>query len=146
MMTLVHLPFPLMLGAEMTKLDDWTLSCLPNQRVLDLLEGRPSRHYRWRQGPHFTCGQQAGREEKEEGRVYAALFLLQGRNRRFRYLSGSVCIGIRCQRRKEQTAGKALDKAKLWNMGWKNVWPTLEREGPWHEAVPSEKDKEKGFL
>ena len=61
---------PLMLGAEMTKLDDWTLSLLTNKKVLALLgEGhrgvqveRDDRHAVW-----------AGLEEKE-GTVYAALF------------------------------------------------------------------------
>lgn len=61
---------PLMLGAEMTKLDDWTLSLLTNKKVLALLrEGhrgvqveRDERHAVW-----------AGLEEKE-GTVYAALF------------------------------------------------------------------------
>lgn len=61
---------PLMLGAEMTKLDDWTLSLLTNQRVLDLLkEG----HHGVQVERDKTHAVWAGREEKE-GRVYAALF------------------------------------------------------------------------
>lgn len=61
---------PLILGAKMTKLDDWTLSLLTNQRVLDLLkEG----HHGVQVERDKTHAVWAGREEKE-GRVYAALF------------------------------------------------------------------------
>ncbi len=64
---------PLMLGAEMTKLDDWTLSLLTNKEVLALLED----------GHHGVQVQRtdeyavwAGWNEKD-GSVYAALFNLK---------------------------------------------------------------------
>lgn len=61
---------PLMLGAEMTKLDDWTLSLLTNKKVLALLEEGHRGVQVERDAEHAVW---AGRDEKE-GTVYAALF------------------------------------------------------------------------
>lgn len=67
---------PLMLGAEMTKLDEWTLSLLQNKQLLKLLNGR------------FTARQVLRDKEKAvwaavspEGERYIALFNLSEDNR-----------------------------------------------------------------
>lgn len=63
---------PLMLGAEMTKLDDWTLSLLTNQEVLDLLkDGHHGRQVE-RDKNHAVW---TGWDEKDNS-VYVALFNL----------------------------------------------------------------------
>ncbi len=63
---------PLMLGAELTKLDDWTLSLLTNRAVLEMLPPacRPSQLYREDGRAVWTA------ENAETGKRYAALFNL----------------------------------------------------------------------
>ncbi len=63
---------PLMLGAEMTKMDDWTLSLLTNEEVLELLKDG---HHGIQIERDKTHAVWAGWDEKD-GSVYAALFNL----------------------------------------------------------------------
>lgn len=65
---------PLMLGAEMTKLDDWTLSLLTNREVLELLQDGHHGVQVERSGEYAVW---AGWNEKDNS-VYAALFNLRG--------------------------------------------------------------------
>ena len=64
---------PLMLGAEMTKMDDWTLSLLTNREVLALLEDG---HHGVQVERTEDYAVWAGWNEKD-GSVYAALFNLK---------------------------------------------------------------------
>ena len=64
---------PMMLGAEMTKMDDWTLSLLTNEKVLELLKDGHHGVQVERTDDYVVW---AGWNEKD-GSVYAALFNLQ---------------------------------------------------------------------
>lgn len=61
---------PLMIGGELTKLDDWTLSILTNWDVLDMLPCRPWQLYRNRDSAAWVA------LEPESGEKYVVLFNL----------------------------------------------------------------------
>lgn len=63
---------PLMLGAELTKLDNWTLSLLTNREVLDMLtpDCRPEQMYRTDDAAVWTA------QNEKTGQRYVALFNL----------------------------------------------------------------------
>lgn len=66
---------PLMLGAELTKLDDFTLSLLTNKRVLDLLDPKCYPHQVSKDDSHVVW---TARNE-EENTLYTALFNISDR-------------------------------------------------------------------
>ena len=68
---------PLMLGALLTSLDDWTLSLITNRAVLALLAPENTRQQVYRDGEKALW-----RLVTPDGDVYAALFNLSGEDRR----------------------------------------------------------------
>ncbi|MCD8398769.1 MAG: glycoside hydrolase family 27 protein [Lachnospiraceae bacterium] len=70
---------PLMLGAEMTKLDDWTLSLLTNREVLALLQDGHHGVQIQRTADYAVWGNysDAGVENQEKSGLYVALFNLK---------------------------------------------------------------------
>lgn len=61
---------PLMIGGELTKLDDWTMGMLTNWDVLDMLPCRPQQIYRTEDSAAWTA------LDPESGEKYVALFNL----------------------------------------------------------------------
>lgn len=126
---------PLMLGAEMTKLDDRTLSLLTNERVLALL-------------PPAVRGMQLCRDEEkavwtacntETGESYAALFNLSDETAKVSVLTETVInslpdIGIR--RIFGQDCLKApLELIDLWEDQSKSCKDEIAKELPAHGCV-----------
>lgn len=65
---------PLMVGAELTRLDSWTLGLLTNRRVLRLLDPARKRRQVWRDSETAVWAS----EDPAEGTLCAALFNLAG--------------------------------------------------------------------
>ena len=92
---------PLMLGAEMTKLDDWTLSLLTNRELLDLM--KESCH-----GTQIARSEEMAvwkNKDEESGSVCVALFNLSD-------VDGEVSVELS---QLEETFGEKLTLHELWD-------------------------------
>lgn len=104
---------PLMLGAEMTQLDDWTISLLTNRNVLELLNPNWKARQIWRDDKKALWI----KENPTDGTLYVALFNLADEEQEigveleefcendflawnlwtgesFQFLNGAICVGV----------------------------------------------------
>ena len=100
---------PLMLGAEMTKLDEWTLSLLTNQRVLSLLTP-DCRPWQVRHDPSQAVW--TGANEKEET-FYVALFNLSDETKEITVSLDELTTGPFAADEKSYTG--EVNLTNLWN-------------------------------
>ena len=108
---------PLMLGAEMTKLDDWTLSLLTNKEVLALL-GDGHHGVQVQRTDEYAVW--AGWNEKDES-VYAALFNLKEE------AVVSISLEELAAALPEQIGAGLLKKAEQEGITGKELWTKQEQ-------------------